>query len=171
MKKIAMIMLSVSIIWLLWCSKAPRIQNGDLVTISYVGTLENWEIFESDTKTITIGSWNIIRGIEEALIDKKADQRFSTKFSPEEWYGNQYSIHNQQRISSFIFEKLWLSTETGATVTLDKTTGKILKHEKDEAGNTIIILDINAPQTRQETKYNIHIEKIEKAQAWDWYTL
>ncbi|AHB41385.1 hypothetical protein P148_SR1C00001G0594 [candidate division SR1 bacterium RAAC1_SR1_1] len=171
MRKITIIMVCISMLGLLGCSKTPRIENGDLVTISYSGTLKDGEIFESGTKTITIGSGDIIKGIEQALINKKSDQRFNIKITPEEGYGDEYSIYNQQRVSSFIFEKLGLSTETGTTVTLDKITGEISKHEKDKDGNTIIILDVNAPQTRQETKYNIHIEKIEKAQAGDGYTL
>lgn len=171
MKKIIYIILTVSIIWLVWCSKTPRIQQGDKVTISYVGTLENGEIFENETRTITVGSWEIIKWIEDALINKKSDKRFSIEITPEKWYAYLYSLHNQQRISPLIFEKLWLSTETGTMVTLDKITGKIIGHEWDKNGNTMIIVDINPPQTRQETHYDIHIENIEKNQTEESYVL
>ncbi len=103
------------------------------------------------------------------MINKKTDQKATIKVKPENWYGNQYSLYNQQRISLFVFEKLWLPTEIGSIVTLDKTTGKIIEHEKDQQWNIFIVFDINPPQTRQPTKYDIHIQKIEK--AWEWYTL
>lgn len=171
MKNVIMIVLSISMLWLLWCSKETKIAEGDIATISYTWTLENGEIFEYGTKTITIGSGEIIKGIEQALINKRLNQNLSIKIKPEEWYGNQYSIYNQQRISAFVFEKLWLSTEIWSIITLDKTKWKIIDHEKDEQGNLIIIFDINPEQTRQNTKYTIHIENIEKNKAWDWYTL
>ena len=172
MKKIIIIILSISILWLLWCSKSSKIQIWDIVTFSYTGTLENWEIFENWNKTITIWSLETIKAIEEALINKKINQNFKLNVDPEKWYWNKYSIYNQQRISAFVFERLWLPIETGSIVTLDKTTGKIINHETDEQWNTFIVFDINPPQTRQKTKYEIHIDNIEKPQqAWEWYVL
>jgi FKBP-type peptidyl-prolyl cis-trans isomerase 2 len=171
MKKAIIIFFSISFLWLLGCSKTPKISIWDIVTISYTWILEDKEIFESGTKTITIWSWEVINWIEKSLIKKKLNQRFSIKIKPENWYGNQYSIHNQQRISAFVFEKLWLPTEIWSKITIDKTSGEIIDHEKDENWNLIIVFDINTPQTRQNTKYNIHVKNIEKKQAWDWYKL
>lgn len=162
-------MLSISILWLLWCTKTPKIEEWDTVTISYTWTFENWQLFEINKKTIKIGSWEIIKWIEKAILGKKVWKTIKASVSPEEWYGNEYSIYNQQRIPLFILEKLWLPTETWTIITLDKTTWKILKQEQDEKWNTIIILDINPIQTRQDLWYEINIENIEK--NWITYTL
>lgn len=155
----------------MWCSKTTKIQEGDVVTISYIWTLENWEIFENETKTITIGSWNIIRWIEKKLLKKKLNQKFSIDIKPEDWYGNQYSIYNKQEISAFVFDRLWFSKEIWSIIKIDKTKGKVIEHKYDEQENLIIVFDINEPQTRQNTKYNIHIENIQKQQKPEWYEL
>lgn len=162
MKKIIAILFAISTISLLWCTKAPKVEIGDKVTISYTWTFEDATIFETSTKTIIIWSGDIIKWIEEAIIGKKSGKSVTTSITPEKWYGNQYSIYNKQRVSAFIFDKLWLSTETGAMVTLDKITWKVLGQEKDKEGNTIIIFDVNPPQTRQDISYEIIIENIEK---------
>lgn len=137
--------------------------------VSYTGHFEDGTFFETQTKQITIWSWEIIKWLEDALIKKGYKDEFTVTITPENGFGDQYSINNQQRISAMILEKLWLPTDTGSLITLDKITGKILKQTHDEDGNTIIILDINPRETQENIIYKVHTEKIETSSTW--YTL
>lgn len=168
MKKIIISTLIISSVFLLsWCGQKLHI--GEKVMVSYTGHFEDGTFFETQTKTITIWSWEIIKWLEEALIKKGYKDEFTVTITPENGFGDQYSINNQQRISAIILEKLWLPTDTGSLITLDKITGKILKQTHDEDGNTIIILDINPRETQENIIYKVHTEKIETSSTW--YTL
>ena len=162
MKKIVLFSLCLATLWLGWCSQTPKVELGDKVTISYTGAFENDKIYETKQQTITIGNKETIKGIENAILGKKEGKTVKTTISPDEGYGYKYSLNNQQRVSKLIFEKLWLPTTTGATVSLDKITGKIIGQENDKNGFPVIIFDINAAETQETMKYEIHIEKIEK---------
>ncbi len=172
MKKSITIILATLSLFITWCSTSPKIQQGDIVTISYTWILENGEIFESETKTITIWSWEIIKGIEQYLLKKKLGEDFSLTIEPEEWYSQEYSENKKQHVSAYIFERLWISTEIGKEVTLGEIKGTITAHKKNEQGNSIIVIDENPVQTRQKIKYTISIQNIQKPVVnVEWYTL
>ncbi len=172
MKRSIAIIIATCSLFIIWCSTSPKIQQGDKVTISYTWTLQNGEIFETETKTITIWSWEIIKWIEQALLKKKLGEYFSTTIKPEEWYKQLYSENKQQHVSAYIFERLWISTEIGKKVTLGEIQGIIIANQKNDQGNSIIVIDENPEQTRQKTEYTISIQNIEKSTTnTKWYTL
>jgi len=158
MKKLIILFLSLNTIFLLWCDKNATIKEWDMVSIVYTWTFENGKLFETWKRTIKVWSWEFIEWIEKYIINKSFNKNYKIKITPEKWYGFLYSTWNQQRISVFIFEKLWISTKIWTTATLDKTIWTITKHEKDQDWNTIIIFDVNPPETRQNILYEIYVE-------------
>lgn len=133
-----------------------------MVAIIYTWKLDNWEILESGRKLITIWSWEVIKWIDAFIAGKKVGKKYKLTVEPKDAYWDLYTENNQQHISSFIFEKLWISTKTWDIVTLDKTTWKILRHETDKDWNNTIVFDVNPVQTRQDISYEITILEIQK---------
>ena len=67
------------------------IQSGDTVSVHYTGKLENGEIFDSSSgrrpMTFTVGTGQIIRGFDEAVLGMAVGDRKTVTIAPERAYG------------------------------------------------------------------------------------
>ena len=67
------------------------IQSGDTVSVHYTGKLENGEIFDSSSgrrpMTFTVGTGQIIRGFDEAVLGMAVGDRKTVTIAPEMAYG------------------------------------------------------------------------------------
>lgn len=63
------------------------VKEGDVVQIMYRGSLGNGEVFDSGNITFTVGSGQVIEGIEEALIGMEVGQMKKVTVPPEKAYG------------------------------------------------------------------------------------
>jgi len=67
------------------------IQSGDTVSVHYTGKLENGEIFDSSSgrrpMTFTVGTGQIIRGFDEAVLGMAVGDRKTVTIAPEQAYG------------------------------------------------------------------------------------
>jgi len=68
------------------------IQSGDTVSVHYTGKLENGEIFDSSSGrrplTFTVGTGQIIRGFDEAVLGMAVGEAKTVTIAPEMAYGN-----------------------------------------------------------------------------------
>jgi len=67
------------------------IQSGDTVSVHYTGKLENGEIFDSSSgrrpMTFTVGTGQIIRGFDEAVLGMAVGDKKTVTIAPEMAYG------------------------------------------------------------------------------------
>lgn len=68
------------------------IQNGDEISVHYTGRLENGEVFDSSRGrsplTFTVGSGQLIRGFDHAVIGMTVGEKKTVTLSPAEAYGD-----------------------------------------------------------------------------------
>ncbi len=67
------------------------IQSGDTISVHYTGKLENGEIFDSSSGrrplTFTVGTGQIIRGFDEAVVGMAVGETKTVTIAPEMAYG------------------------------------------------------------------------------------
>jgi len=67
------------------------IQSGELVSVHYTGKVENGEVFDSSSGrrplTFTVGSGQIIRGLDEAVVGMTVGEKKIVTIAPEFAYG------------------------------------------------------------------------------------
>jgi FKBP-type peptidyl-prolyl cis-trans isomerase 2 len=68
------------------------VKKGDKVKVEYTGTLEDGSVFDSSDKhdapiEFTVGSGQLIKGFEDAVIGMKVGEEKEIKLPPEEAYG------------------------------------------------------------------------------------
>lgn len=67
------------------------IQSGDTISVHYTGKLENGEIFDSSSGrrplTFTVGTGQIIRGFDEAVVGMAVGETKTVTMAPEMAYG------------------------------------------------------------------------------------
>lgn len=70
-----------------------KIQNGDTVSVNYVGRLEDGTIFDSslvegrEPLKVTLGSGQLIKGFENGLLEMSVGDKKTIRLEPSEAYG------------------------------------------------------------------------------------
>ena len=160
MKKSLLIGLVAGMTLLAGCGFGHKVQNGDKVHIVYTGTFADQSIFESKDISITEWSGEVIKWLEEALLDMKKWENKTITITPEKWYGSQYQISNVQKIPSLIFEKAQVSTNGTGPIEIAGLKWIIKWKEQDENGNWVIVFDLNKPETYKDLTYTISVQSI-----------
>lgn len=71
-----------------------KIQNGDTVSVNYIGRFEDGTVFDSslvegrEPLKVTLGSGQLIKGFENGLIDMEVGQKKTIELQPSEAYGD-----------------------------------------------------------------------------------
>lgn len=150
--------LAISLI--LWGCGTKTIQTWDTVSLTMTGSFENKNLFEMVAKTITIGSGDVISGIESALIGMKKWENKTVIITPENGYGKEYTTNNIQKISKTLFDKIQKPGANSGEINFGNLIGSVKGTETDGSGTTIILLDLNAPQTRKPLTYELLVTDI-----------
>jgi peptidylprolyl isomerase len=68
------------------------IRSGDTISVHYTGKVENGEIFDTSSGrrplTFTVGTGQIIRGFDEAVVGMTTGQKKTVTIPPEQGYGH-----------------------------------------------------------------------------------
>ena len=136
------------------------IQTWDTVSLVMTGTFENKSLFENTTTTITIGSGEVISGVEAALIGMKKWEAKTVVISPENGYGKGYKLSNVQKISKGLFDKIQKPGTNSGEINFGNLIGTVKGTETDWSGNTIVLFDLNPAQTRQPLTYDILVTDV-----------
>lgn len=93
-------------------------KSGDLVTVNYLGTLENGQKFDSsyDRKQpfqFTLGQNQVIQGWEQGILDMKVGEKRRLTIPPELGYGSQGAGNVIPPNATLIFEVEMLKIEPG----------------------------------------------------------
>lgn len=163
MKKnlISLTIISLSLLVLVWCSAKNSIHVGDMVSIEYIATFPDGQIFEQyndQTPLIfTVGSWQVIPWLDQGIIGTKVGSTKTITVKPTKWYGQLYDKNKIQKISQLIFDKLSIKPEKWTLQKLGDIEGIITWTETDSNGNVLVLFDINPRQTRDTLKYKVTI--------------
>ena len=143
-------------------AEVPLAKNGDNVSIKYTAKFDNGTVFDSsgnNTLTFVIGSKEVVKGVDYAVIGMKKGENKTVTISPEDAYGphlaeltrieNITTLKNagySTRIGTKIKVTLNNNTEEGV-ITQVNNTSALIDFNKPLAGKTlifdIILMSIN----------------------------
>lgn len=156
------------------CSQAPSaatnavVQNGDTVTVDYVGSFTNGTVFDSSAihgpLNVTVGAHQVIPGFENALVGMKINQSKTITLPPSEAYGE----YNASRVVSVPLANFGAdpSNYTGRYITVTTSTGQPIQakvvsvtHSTNTTNGTVT-LDLNHPLAGKTLVFNITVIRI-----------
>jgi len=149
-----------------------KIKNNDFIEIEYNAYTEENVLFDTTNKelalkhqilnpnvkygplTICVGHSQIIKGIDEALIDKNVPCEFTLNIEAEKAFGKK-NPQLLKLISKNVFTKNKINPVPNLQVNIDGVVGRI----KTVSGGRIIV-DFNHPLANQSVKYEVKVNKI-----------
>jgi peptidylprolyl isomerase len=145
-------------------SKESKIKAGDIVSISYIGELENGEIFDTtDDKgiiTIKIGERKILKAIEENLLGMKEGEEKEIILTPDKAFGT-FKDYLQISVERNTVDKIKKDIKIGDPVVLTEKSGKEIKGIISKVNEESVIIDMNHPLAGRTVIYKVKIESIE----------
>lgn len=161
-KKIMMSLLVLSAGVLLSACGGPKAQPGSIVTIKYSSAFEDGTSYEKDiNKTFTIGSGQVIQGLEEAVLDMHAGDTETVTLTPEKTYSADYNKNKLQHVAKIIFDKMGTGVSIGQRFTLGQEEGIIKGTEKNGSGDDFVLFDTNPLYTQLPLVFTISLENIQ----------
>jgi peptidylprolyl isomerase len=139
-----------------------RVQKGHFVKVNYTGTLDNGAVFDSTESChpmeVEVGSGNVLRGFEDALIGMARNEKKVFSLAPEDAYGQrdeslEQSFDRSEVPPDFqpaIGEVVGLQTERGDQVLAT------VKHVDSEK----ITVDLNHPLAGQSLTFEVEVNEI-----------
>ena len=140
---------------------APVIEDGSIVKLHYIGTLEDGSVFDSsegkDPLEFTVGDESIIKGFESRLLGLKKGDKKTLSIPSDEAYG----AYNPELKAEYPKERLpeGAEPEVGAKMLLQSPSGigivTILEIKEE-----ILVLDLNHPLAGKDLSFEIEIIEI-----------
>ena len=160
MKKRALSSLLIASLILAGCSFNKTIQNWNTAHIVFTGTFNDKAMFENRDITVVAGSGDVISGVDTAIIGMKEWESKTITISPDLWYGKAYKTSNIQKVSKLIFDKMQIPSGTSWVVSLGGLMWVVKWTESDWSWTTLVLFDMNPPQTRQNMTYTVLVKEI-----------
>ena len=152
----ALVLLGLSSLFLLGCDSPNKVHLGDTVSVQYTSTFTDGTTFETSWATFVVGSGQVIAGLENGVMGMKVGQMKKVTVTPDQWYGSHYSKLQLQKISKLLFDKMTDNTGDTSNIRVIGWVRWVLKGvEKDQAGNEMVLRDINPRETRENLVYKI----------------
>jgi FKBP-type peptidyl-prolyl cis-trans isomerase 2 len=133
------------------------VKNGDKIKVMYTGYLEDGSVFDSnegkEALSFEVGTGQIIKGFENAVIGMKIGESKSIIIKPEEAYGERHEemvvkIPKTQFQGEEIKEGMMVSSSNGMQATV------VSVNEED------VTLDFNFPLAGKTLKFDLKIAAI-----------
>lgn len=143
---------------------SKKIENGDIISVDYVGKLEDGTIFDTSVKevavevgiynqtrgykplTFTVGAGQMIKGFDEGVVGMIVGEEKILKISPEEAYGEyREELSRELPVEAVDFTPeigMKLFTETGLTGIITKVNEKsfVVDFNHELAGKILIFV-------------------------------
>jgi FKBP-type peptidyl-prolyl cis-trans isomerase 2 len=103
--------LFASTILLSGCGKNNTVQMGDTASIDFTSKFSDGTLFESGSMSLTVGSGEFVKGVEDGMIGMKAGGSKTFTVAPDMGYGSLYDQNKLQKISQLIFDKTGIKAE------------------------------------------------------------
>jgi len=144
-----------------------KVEQGDFVSVTYLGLLDNNEVFDSTAKNgpleFQIGSNNLMPGFEKAILGMTVNEEKTITLQPNEAFGpvRQDLIHtvNRKVFSGDISPQPGMVL--GMTIERDGQKHKLPAMVKEISGDEVII-DYNHPLAGKNLTFNITLKEIKK---------
>lgn len=139
------------------------IKKGDKIKVEYTGTLDDGTVFDSSEKhgkplEFEVGSGQIIKGFDEAVIGMEKGQEKEIKLTPDQAYGQP----NPDLVKKVPKDKLPKEPEpkAGMMMVVGTPDGKQLPAKIVEIGENEISLDLNHPLAGKNLNFKIKVVDI-----------
>ncbi|MBU0461472.1 MAG: FKBP-type peptidyl-prolyl cis-trans isomerase [Nanoarchaeota archaeon] len=163
---------------------SKKVKKGDFVEIEYDGRLKEPEMLFDTTDeqkakkegiysqnmvygpvTICVGETQLLKGLDESLVDKEIGKEHEIVLGPEHAFGKK-DVRMMKLVPANIFKQHGIKPMVGLQVNIDGTLGVI----RTATGGRVIV-DFNHPFAGKEVIYNVKItkridDKIEKVKAF-----
>lgn len=137
-------------------------KKGDRVRVSYTGRSEDGQVFESSAGQspliFTIGSGEVIRGFEDALVGMHPGERKKITVEPEDGFG----LYDEELVIEVPREGLPpdLKVQVGMDFEMEDDEGNVLPAVVIEVMEDSILIDANAPLAGKRVIYDIELVDI-----------
>lgn len=139
-------------------------QSGDMVSVHYTLTLEDWMKLDSSLDrwepfAFTIGQWHVIKWWDEGLVWREVWEKFNLVIAPEEWYWiyDETKTETVARSELVSFTDAWIELVVWAKLPTQFWEFEIIWVEEDS-----IIIDINHHLAWETLYFEIEVIEIEK---------
>ena len=139
------------------------VKKGDKVKVEYIGTLEDGSIFDSSDKNDTpiefiVGSGQLIKGFEDAVVGMKVGEEKEIKIPPEEAYGP----HNPEFVKDMprdIFPEN-KQIKIGMIFLVSLQSGRQIPVWISKISENSVTVDLNPPLAGKTLTFKIKIVEI-----------
>ena len=135
---------------------------GDTVLFHYTGSLKDGTVFDSssgrDPLQVTLGSGQLIRGVDEALVGMTPGEEKSVTIAAEQAYGQHRAelLHEVQREAI----PPEVDLEIGKQLEGRDTAGQRLRLTVVEVADDTVTLDANHPLAGQDLQFELQLVQI-----------
>ncbi|NLN44234.1 MAG: peptidylprolyl isomerase [Methanosarcina sp.] len=143
---------------------SKRIENGDIISVDYVGKLEDGTLFDTSVKeaaieagiynqrrdykplTFTVGAGQMIKGFDEGVVGMRVGEEKTLTIPPEEAYGEyREELAREIPVNAVDFTpevRMKLITDSGLTGTITEVSENnfVVNFNHELAGKTLIFL-------------------------------
>ncbi len=139
-----------------------HVKSGDTVRIHYTGTLNDGSVFDSsegrDPLEFTVGSGQIIPGLDKALPEMEVGEKKRVEVGSEEAYGPVQDEAKQAVPRSEIPEDIPL--EVGLQLQARNENGEVMPLTVVEVADETVVLDANHPLAGKDLTFDIELVAI-----------
>ncbi len=151
---------------------SKRIENGDTISVNYVGKLENGTIFDTSLKevaietgkydqmrnyeplTFTVGAGQMIKGFDEGVVGMKVGEEKTLTIPPEEAYGE----YRQEFVREIPVDAVNFTPEVGMRLATDNgLTGSITKVNENS-----FVVDFNHELAGKTLIFSVKVVSMEE---------
>lgn len=136
-----------------------KVENGMYVSVTYTGTLENGEVFDSNAGQtpleFQIGSGQLIKGFEDAVMGMAVNEKKEFTLPPEDAYGE----HNENQMHDFPRSQLpeGINPHVGDTLALATAEGRQVPARLVEMDDEKLTFDLNHPLAGKTLTFAIEV--------------
>jgi peptidylprolyl isomerase len=143
-------------------TQATQATNGDTVLFHYTGSLTDGTVFDSSTGRdplqVTIGSGQVIRGVDEALLGMAPGEEKTVTVGADEAYGPRRPelLHEVERAAI----PPEVNVEVGSQLEGRDTGGQRLRLTVVDVAEDKVTLDANHPLAGQDLTFDLQLVQI-----------
>jgi FKBP-type peptidyl-prolyl cis-trans isomerase 2 len=139
-----------------------QVKNGDTVNVHYHGKLTDGSTFDSsegrDPLQFTVGSGQVIKGFDDALIDMKVGEKKTVNIPVDQAYGQRSdNMMMEYPKSDFPAD---MQPEVGLELHMSDNAGNVFPVVIAEVQDEVVILDANHPLAGQDLIFEIELVSI-----------
>jgi peptidylprolyl isomerase len=137
------------------------IENGNVVSVHYVGKFPDGEVFDSsegrEPLQFQVGSGQLIAGFESAIIGKLVGDKITTNITPE----NAYGLVREDLVVNVPLDKMPGDVEVGQTLEANGENGQVAHVVITAVNEDSVTIDGNHPLAGKELVFDIEVVSIQ----------